>query len=61
MRTTFKFLFIPILFSSLSIAQVANHIVISEVFYLGSITNATEFVELYNPTASDIVLNGISL
>jgi hypothetical protein len=40
-------------------AQQANHIVISEVFYLGSIGG--EFVELYNPTGIDISLTGFTL
>jgi len=41
-------------------AQTANHVVVSEVFYLGS-SGATEFVELYNPTANDVDLTGYEL
>lgn len=42
-------------------AQVMDHVVISEVFYLGATGSNSEFVELYNPTGSDISLNGLSL
>ena len=49
-----------VLFSFPVNAQTANHVVVSEVFYLGA-TSANEFVELYNPTGSDIVLTNISL
>jgi phosphatidylserine/phosphatidylglycerophosphate/cardiolipin synthase-like enzyme len=46
-------------FAGSAFAQQANHVVISEVFYLGAING--EFVELYNPTGSDILLTGITL
>lgn len=46
--------------TTLGFAQTANHVVISEVFYLGA-TGANEFVELYNTTGADIVLNGFVL
>lgn len=42
-------------------SQVIDHIVISEVFYLGASGSNAEFVELYNPTGSDVSLNGLSL
>ncbi len=43
------------------LAQPTNHVVISEVFYLGLTGANAEFVELYNPTGSDITLTGLSL
>lgn len=46
---------------SLLQSQATNHVVISEVFYLGATGSNTEFVELYNPTGSDISLDGHSL
>jgi phosphatidylserine/phosphatidylglycerophosphate/cardiolipin synthase-like enzyme/DNA/RNA endonuclease YhcR with UshA esterase domain len=61
MRTIFRLLFVVVLFPVFLHAQIANHVVISEVFYLGSITTGTEFVELYNPTGSDIPLTNIVL
>ncbi len=54
----FIYTFIGFLLISFGFAQPANHVVISEVFYLGA-TGANEFVELYNPTNADIVLDGI--
>ena len=55
----------PFLFLSLSlfappavISQLANHVVISEVAPMGgssSVYNSGEFIELYNPTGSDII------
>ncbi|MBI3004892.1 MAG: T9SS type A sorting domain-containing protein [Ignavibacteriales bacterium] len=50
----FLYLIIP----AVAFAQSANHVVISEVFFLGLSSPATEFVELYNPTPNDIVLTG---
>ncbi|MBF8247830.1 MAG: hypothetical protein HW374_630, partial [Bacteroidetes bacterium] len=45
-----------------SFGQIANHVVISEVFYLEPTSSPnTEFVELYNPTANDIDLTNYDL
>jgi phosphatidylserine/phosphatidylglycerophosphate/cardiolipin synthase-like enzyme len=47
--------------TTLSLAQTANHIVISEIRYDERTGVNEEFVELYNPTNSDISLNGWTL
>jgi hypothetical protein len=52
------------LLSSVSFAQLANHVVIAEVYTGGGSTNATytnDYVVLYNPTASPVNLSTWSL
>ncbi len=57
-------LLIMVLFCNVSYGQIANHIVISEVY--GGAGNAgaiysSDYVELYNPTASDIGMSNWSI
>jgi predicted extracellular nuclease len=42
-------------------AHVANHVVISELFYDETGTDCNEFCEFYNPTDSDIDIGGWKL
>ncbi len=60
-RTLFSMLF---LFANALLAQVANHVVISEVYGGGGNSGATlknDFVELYNPTNSPVTMTNWSI
>jgi len=51
-------------FSSVNFSQVANHIVIAEIYAAGGNTGAVykyDYVVLYNPLQNDVDLNGWSL
>lgn len=52
-----SFILITVLFTKNSQADAANHVVISEI-QVGGATATDEFVELYNPTNSDVSLSG---
>ncbi|PSK93292.1 ExeM/NucH family extracellular endonuclease [Taibaiella chishuiensis] len=60
-RILFTLCFLPV---STAFAQVAGHVVISEIYGGGGNTGATythDFIELYNPTAAPVVLTGWSV
>ncbi|MGD0036828.1 MAG: DUF5689 domain-containing protein, partial [Bacteroidota bacterium] len=64
MRDGIRFLMAMMLFAGNVFAQTANHIVISEVYGGGGNSNSTwknDFIELYNPTTSPIIINGWSV
>ncbi|OCX52979.1 hypothetical protein BEL04_01230 [Mucilaginibacter sp. PPCGB 2223] len=66
MKKTLLYLFYSLLFllPTQLMAQIANHVVISQVYGGGGNTNAVftnDFVELYNPTSNDVVMTNWSL
>lgn len=64
LRQIFISVLFTLLFSVVTLAQITNHVVISEVYGGGGNTGAfykNDFIELYNPTASSIDLAGWSV
>ncbi len=66
MKKQLRYLLYTLLFfmPSTLLAQIANHVVMSQVYGGGGNTNApwtNDFVELYNPTSSDVTMTNWSL
>ena len=64
MRASIIFFVFSVLLQPVLRGQIANHVVISEVYGGGGNSGAlwkSDFVELYNPTDSPVTLSGWSI